>query len=140
MNLDAIAIHAKHGEYESLALTVRALARSVTAELDYDELCAALGISLVAVAGPAEASPAQWLSYARDAFLVTTVRLFGMHLRNLRPPEVGVDMLRADGFQQHFELSYKPLIQRAPRERSAGDRLARLGRRSGLPVGCAHRG
>lgn len=113
MNLEAIAIQSKPGEHESLALAIRALAKSLAMELDYDEFCAALGISLVAVAGPVETSPALWLSYARDAFLAPTCRLFGLHLRDLHPPAVGVNMLWAEEFAQHFQLSYQPLIRRA---------------------------
>jgi hypothetical protein len=113
MNLEAIAIQSKPGEHESLALAVRALARSLAAEMDYDELCAALGISLVAVAGPEDSSPGLWLTYARDAFLAPTCRLFGLQVRDLHPPDVGMDMLWAEEFPQHFQLSYKPLIRRA---------------------------
>jgi len=113
MNLEAITIQAKPSERESLALAVRAVARTAAGDPTYDELCAALGVSLVATAGPSDSSPALWLTYARDAFLTQTARLFGMRLRDLHPPDVGMDMLWAEEFTQHFELSYKPLIRRA---------------------------
>lgn len=113
MNLEAIAIQVCPGEQESLALALRAVARAIGADLHYDEVCAALGVSLVAIAGPTASSPAWWPTFGRDAFLAPTARLFGMHLRDLHPPEVGLDMLWAEEFPQHFELSYKPLIRRA---------------------------
>jgi len=113
MNLDAITIPSGPGEYESLAPALRAVARAAGTDLDHDELCAALGISLVAIAGPPDTSPALWPTFGRDVFLTQTARLFGMQLRDLHPPEVAVDMLWADEFPQHFDLSYKPLIVRA---------------------------
>jgi hypothetical protein len=113
MNLEAVNIQADSGEQESLALALRAVARTAGEDLDYDEACAALGISFVAIAGPAESSPTFWPTFGRDTFLTPTARLFGIHLRDLHPPEVGVDMLWAEEFPQHFDLSYKPLILRS---------------------------
>ena len=47
--LDRILIREGEGEYESLALALRAVASAVGIELDYDDLCAALGVSFTAV-------------------------------------------------------------------------------------------
>lgn len=113
MILEAVTIQASPREHESLAIALRAIARMGGVDPNYDEICAALGISLVAIVGPAESSPALWPTFGRDAFLAPTARLFGIHLRDLHPPEVGVDMLWAEEFAQHFDLSYKPLIRQA---------------------------
>lgn len=111
MNLDTITIYTSPEESESLVQALRAVARSASLDLPYDEACAVLGISFVATAG--EGSPGLWARIARDALLSETARLFGIHLRDLHPPDVGVDMLNAEEYPQHFELSYKPLIRRA---------------------------
>src|SRR5207245_829727 len=94
-------------------LALRAVAASAGAAFNYDDLCAALGISFTTVSTSAEPSPAHWLTYGRDLFIEPVGRMFGFALRDLHPPDIGVDMLAAEEFPQHFELSYKPLIRRA---------------------------
>ena len=111
--LDEILIREGEGQYESLTLALQAVAAAERVELDYDDLCAALGVSFAAVSTDAVASPGWWLTYGRDAFLEPAARLFCIELRDLHPPDVGVDMLAADEFSQHFEASYEPLILRA---------------------------
>lgn len=113
MDLNAIRIQAIPGEYESLVLALRAVSWAGGGNAGYDELSGALGVSFAAVAAAGEPSPAVWPTYGRDRFIEPVARAFGMHLRDLHPPDVGVDMLSADEFPQHFELSYKPLIRRA---------------------------
>ena len=113
MNLDWIIIREAPDQYESLALALQAIAAADDVELDYDDLCAALGVSFSAVSTTAEPSPGWWLTYGRDAFVKPAARLFGLELRALHPPNVSVDMLAADEFPQHYEASYKPLIRAA---------------------------
>ncbi len=113
MPLDNIVIQEQPGELESLALALRAVGRDAGAELDYDDLCAALGVSFTACSTTREKRPGWWQTYGRDAFLIPAATLFGFELRDLHPPDVGIDMVFADEFPQHFELSYKPLILRA---------------------------
>ncbi|MEP0843332.1 MAG: hypothetical protein HRF43_11570 [Phycisphaerae bacterium] len=113
MKLDAIVVQPQPGEVESLGLAVRAVAAGAGGTISYDAFEAALGLSLTALARPADPSPAAWSAYGCDAFLEPAARLFGLHVRDLHPPEVGLDMLAAEEFPQHFELSHRPLILRA---------------------------
>jgi hypothetical protein len=113
MKLDNILIREGPQEYESLALSLRAVASAAGTDLDYDDVCAALGASFTAVSTVAEASPGWWMTFGRDVFIEPAARLFGLHLRDLHPPDVAVDMLSAEEFGQHWELSYKPLVRRA---------------------------
>ncbi|MBI4579352.1 MAG: hypothetical protein HY718_06590 [Planctomycetes bacterium] len=110
MDLESIVIREEAGRYESLALGLQAVARAADGELDYDALCAAMGVSLAAVSLRSEPAPGWWMTFGRDAFVESAAKLFGIRLRNLHPPDVGVEMVAADEFPQHFEASYKPLI------------------------------
>ena len=113
MDPEAIRIEAGPGEHESLVVALRALAAAAGVALDYDALGAALGVSFASVSTPALETPGWWMTFGRDAFLEPAARQFGIRLRDLHPPEVGMEMTGADGFDQHFALSHRPLIQRA---------------------------
>jgi len=113
MDLNTINVREEAGRYESLSLALRAVAEAARGQIDYDALCAALGVSFCAVSVRAEPAPGWWMTYGRDAFVEPAARLFGIRLRNLQPPDVGVEMSRAVEFPQHFDASYLPLIQRA---------------------------
>ncbi len=113
MNLESIETCSDEADVESLVAALRAVAAAEGAGLDRDDLCAALGVSFAAVAVAGEPSPQWWQCYGRDVFLEPAARLFGLELRDLHPPDVGVDMLAADEFPQHYDISYKPLIRRA---------------------------
>jgi hypothetical protein len=113
MELDKITIREEPGRYESLGLALRAVAEAAGGEADYDALCAAMGVSLAAVSARCEPAPGWWQVYGRDAFVEPAARLFGIRLRNLSPPDVGVEMVTAAEFSQHFEASYAPLIRTA---------------------------
>ena len=113
MNMNAIAMQAGEDEYESLAVALRAIAAASDVELDYDDLCAALGVSVTAVATRLEPTPGWWTTYGRDLFVEPAAALFGISLRNLHPPDVGIELLTVDEYVQHFEASYAPLIRRA---------------------------
>ncbi len=115
MNPAQITIQESPGETESLAVCLRSIAAAAGVPLDYDDLCAALGVSFAAVSSVSDSSPSWWMTFGRDAFLTPAARLFGLSLRDLQPPDVGVEMAGADEFSQHFELSYKPLIRAALR-------------------------
>lgn len=108
-----IRINEQAGQHESIVLALLAIAEAGGMTLDYDDLCAAMGLSFTAVSTTAEPSPGWWLTFGRDVFVEPVGERFGFRLRNLHPPDVGVDMLGADEFPQHFEISYKPLICRA---------------------------
>jgi hypothetical protein len=113
MDLSKIRIHAEPGRHESLVLALRAVSQAAGGEADYDALCAAMGVPFAAVSVRAEKAPGWWMMYGRDAFVEPAADLFGIRLRNLQPPDVGVEMTQAVEFPQHFEASYKPLIERA---------------------------
>lgn len=81
--------------------------------IDADDLHAALGLSLFACAVAGESRIDWWSMYARDRFVVPAARLFGMRLRDLHPPDVARGLDTAAEFEQHFDLSYRPLIHRA---------------------------
>jgi hypothetical protein len=98
---------------ESLVVTLQAVARAGGGEVDYDELSGAMGISFAAVAVPSMDTPGCWLCYGRDLYVEASARLFGISLRDMHPTEVGVDMLEAGQYPQHFDFSYKPLIRAA---------------------------
>lgn len=113
MDLSKILLREEAGRYESLALSLQAVAEAAGGETDYDALCAAMGVSFAAVSARAEKAPGWWMMYGRDAFVEPAAQLFGIRLRNLQPPDVGVEMTQAAEFPQHFEASYLPLIQRS---------------------------
>lgn len=113
MNLASITICELPEQTESLALSLLAVAAAEGASLDYDDLCAGLGISFAAVSTTAEPLPGWWLTYGRDAFIEPAARMFGFRLRDLHPPDVGVDMLAAEEYPQHWAVSYTPLVQSA---------------------------
>lgn len=108
-----IIVREQAGQCESLALALQAIAASAKVDLDYDDLCAALGVSVAAVSVRSEPAPGWWMTYGRDAFLEPAARLFGIELRDLHPPDVAADMVEAEEFPQHFDASYRPLIARA---------------------------
>lgn len=113
MKLDRIRITETPGQTESLALSLQAIAASQSVELDYDNLCAALGASFATVSTLFEAMPGWWMTYGRDLFLEPAARLFGFWLRPLQPPETALALPTAEQYPQHWELSYVPLIRRA---------------------------
>jgi len=113
MDLNTITMKAGEDERESLAVALRAVAAAGGVELNYDDLCAALGVSVTAVATRLEPTPGWWTTYGRDLFVEPAAALFGISLRNLHPPDVGIELLTADEYAQHFEASYTPLIRRA---------------------------
>ena len=54
-----------------------------------------------------------WMTEGHDALLGRTAPRFGIRLRELHPPEAAAGLECAPEFAQHFEASYKPLIERA---------------------------
>jgi len=113
MKLDKIIIQESPEQYESLALALQAVAKADGAQLHYDDICAALGTSFTAVSTTFDPVPGWWMTYGRDIFVVPAAKLFGIELRPLHHQRVGINMLAADEFHQHFEKSYKPLIRQA---------------------------
>ncbi len=115
MLLKRIAWRESPGQHESLAVTLRAVLSAGHAEIDYDDLCVALGTAFAAVSVDDGSAPGRWMTFGRDLFLVAAAGLYGLRLRDLHPPDVGLDMTAAEEFPQHYELSYLPLIEEALR-------------------------
>jgi hypothetical protein len=113
LDLNPDGLISGEGQVEGLALILRALTRPTDPATAYDDFCACLGVSVAPVAVRGDVRPEAWPTYGRDIFLEPVARAWGLRLRNLHPPDVGVDMARAEEFDQHFELSYRPLICRA---------------------------
>lgn len=97
----------------SLPLAVRAAVRAAAGDVDFDDLCSAMGLPFLFTAAPEEPDLSRWLMYGRDAFLIPAGRLFGLAIRELHPPAAARGLDRAAEFRQHFDASYRPLIQRA---------------------------
>lgn len=94
----------------------RALAGILTSSgraFDVDEVHVGLGLGLLFTAVPHEPDWALWPVYARDMFLESGARRFGLTVRPLHPPDAAQGLVDADEFAQHFEASYRPLIARA---------------------------
>lgn len=92
---------------ESLTFAVRAIARAAGVEIPHAELNDALGYLPPALGGDAGSM------YGRDARLVEAGKNFGMQIRAVHPPEAARGLEDAPEFEQHFDLSYRPLILRA---------------------------
>ena len=96
----------------SLAYALQSIARDAGYSIDGDDLHAALGLSFM-VCAAAEDDLSSWSMFARDVFLVEAGRLFGLSLREVHPPEAACGLDHFEAFRQHFDASYRPLIQRA---------------------------
>lgn len=92
---------------ESLTFAVRAIARAAGIEIGHAALNDALGYLPPALGGDAGSM------YGRDARLVEAGKNFGMQIRGVHPPEAARGLEDAPEFEQHFDLSYRPLILRA---------------------------
>lgn len=97
----------------SITTTLQALARQAGYSIDSDDLKAALALSWRATAVSDEKDPAVWGAFGHDAFLIPAGRLFGMVIRELHPPEAARGINRLPEFAQHFDASYRPLVERA---------------------------
>ncbi len=113
MNLGTVVLPEEPGRYESLAICLQGVAESVRGQIDYDDLCSALGLSMTTVSAGSIDAPGWWMTCGRDLLVEPVAELFGIRLRNLHPPGMGVELYGADEFEQHFEASYEPLIARA---------------------------
>ncbi|MHC4695381.1 MAG: hypothetical protein ACYTFA_01415 [Planctomycetota bacterium] len=97
----------------SLTLALRSIAHQVGHDIDLDDLHATLGLPLLVCAVPTEHRLSLWPTYARDVFLIEAARAFGISVREVHPPEAARGLDHADEFRQHFDASYRPLIERA---------------------------
>ena len=100
------------GEWESLALSSRAVLAGAEAERPYDELVSILGLGALTVA-VADECRGVWSTYARDAALPAAAGMLGLRLRDLHPPAAALGLERSAEFLQHFRDSYVPLMRRA---------------------------
>lgn len=102
------------GRSNSLAFALAVVLREGgAADVDPDAIGIALGNPFLNCAVPDEPDVGLWPMYARDAFLVEAGRLFGRTFRGIHPPETAVGLHAAAEFGQHFDASYRPLIERA---------------------------
>jgi hypothetical protein len=113
--MDLGAIRSEHSGpgTENLTRSLACVLRSAGAQPNDDDLNAALGLPWMTVAVPREPCVARWPAYARDFKLVKAARLFGLRIRDLHPPDAATGLDRAPEYFQHFDASYRPLIQRA---------------------------
>ncbi len=65
------------------------------------------------VASRSSACVASWPALGCDHFLLKTCRLFGMRIRELHPPSAATGLRHYEAFDQHFRISYAPLIRAA---------------------------
>lgn len=98
--------------YESLAVSLRAIAASFGVAVGYDDLIAGLGLGSAFVASPDEPI-GRWSTLARDMHLADVADLLGLRLRELHPPDAAFGLSDSREFTQHFHDSYVPLIARA---------------------------
>ncbi len=97
----------------SLPYALCAVAHTAGLNVDLYDLCAAMGLSFMPTSVRGEPSTDKWRMYARDAFLIPAGRLFGMTIREIHPPEAAQGIAELPEFKQHFDASYRPLIERA---------------------------
>jgi hypothetical protein len=108
----SITCPAGTGEYESLAVAVRGVLRSLGQEHSYAELVSILGIGALFTAVPHDPLR-RWSQAARDAALLPASSRLGLRLRDLHPPAAAAGLEQSAEFALHFEDSYLPLIRRA---------------------------
>lgn len=97
----------------SLTRALAGILTSTGRAFDVDEVHVGLGLGLLFTSVPHEADWALWPAYARDMFLPSGARRFGLTVRALHPPDAAQGLIDADEFVQHFDASYRPLIARA---------------------------
>lgn len=102
-----------YGRSLSLPLALEAIARSRGIAVDREALCAVMGLSLMVCSPRLDEPLRNWPLFARDIFLVEAARLFGLHLRDVHPPEAARGLAGFPEFGQHFDASYRPLIRNA---------------------------
>jgi hypothetical protein len=120
---DSVKRSRESGRCFSLPMALKAIVQQCGADIDWDDLLAATGLSLMVCrplgtsrdqkAQRSNDSVADWALYARDAFLAEGARLFGMEVREIHPPEAAIGLPGVTEFGQHFDASYRPLIRNA---------------------------
>lgn len=114
MPLPALRIKDVENRWDSLSLSLHAIVDWAGLDLHYRAYSAALGHSFMTVStGRDDDSPAWWSAFGRDALLLEGAALFGVHLREVHPPEAARGLSDSPEFIQHFEASYKPIVRRA---------------------------
>lgn len=113
MSLSSIRVQAQEDHTETLALALQALLRWAGCEAGYADLNAGLGLAFMTSVRNPERCLATWMAKGRDALLERTAPRFGIKLRALHPPEAAAGLEDAPEFAQHFDASYRPLIERA---------------------------
>lgn len=98
--------------YESLAVSLRAIAAEHGCRVGYDAIIAGLGLgSLITTT---QSDPVgKWMTFARDAQLHEVTERLGLRTRAMHPPEAALRLAESAEFPDHFRDSYVPLIARA---------------------------
>ncbi len=112
MPLDQIVIRDLENSWESLTLSLQAIARWQGVEWHYRTINTALGLSFMVSAPREEAADLSWwMTFGRDAFLIETGALFGVKISPLGPPwPTAVVPNTPEGFD-YFQQQIKPRIQ-----------------------------
>lgn len=114
MPLSTLRIRDVEHRWDSLSLSLHAVLDWAGLDLHYRAFSAALGHSFMTVStGREDDSLAWWPAYGRDALLMGAAELFGIRLRNVHPPEAAQGLSESAEFAQHFDASYKPIIENA---------------------------
>ena len=132
MTLDEIRFTDASADRDSLPACLEAILRAAGSQVDYRSIHAALGLSFWIAAPRRKRCLGCWMSEGHDALLVDACRLFGVRLRELHPPEAAIGLEDSPEFRQHFEASYRPLMEIA-----LGHRQPSLVRR-GWPDPCGN--
>lgn len=100
------------GEYETLAVALRAVLAGDGDPPPYEELVSVLGLGGTVVAVRDDCL-GWWPTYGRDVALLSAARLYGVLLRELHPPAAAEGLDAAEQYAVHYHDSYEPLIRRA---------------------------
>ena len=101
------------GRSASLTACLERVLRDAGGQPLSESIHAVLGLSLRMVASRSSACAANWPTLGCDHFLLKTCRLFGMRIRELHPPAAASGLRHYEAFDQHFRISYAPLIRAA---------------------------
>ncbi len=112
MNLTALT-QSEGPRRESLTQALLAVLRAGGRSAVYDDVNAALGLSFIITSVQDDPCPGNWSCYGRDFNLASAAKALGLRIRDLHPPDVSIGLDRAPEYEQHFDASYRPLIERA---------------------------
>ena len=95
-------------------MVLQAILRWAGADVPYDHLVGALGLSLLTTStGRHDDCVGDWPAYGRDFALPEAAELYGLRLRAMHPPEAAKGLSDSPEFAKHFADSYRPLVLQA---------------------------